>query len=105
MSEPVLVVDGLTGRIGGQQVVEDVSFEVPASGITALLGRNGVGKTSTIKSILGLIERTGEVRLAEAARVAEHVRGPSPISSRAAPSAPARSRAASSRWSHSPGRS
>ena len=64
MSEPVLVVDGLTGRIGGQQVVEDVSFEVPASGITALLGRNGVGKTSTIKSILGLIERTGEVRLA-----------------------------------------
>jgi branched-chain amino acid transport system ATP-binding protein len=41
-----------------------VSFDVPALGVTALLGRNGVGKTSTIKSILGLIERTGEVRLA-----------------------------------------
>ena len=64
MSEPILVVDRLSGRIAGQQVVEEVSFEVPASGVTALLGRNGVGKTSTIKSILGLIERTGEVRLA-----------------------------------------
>ena len=64
MSEPILVVDGLYGRIAGQQVVEDVSFEVPASGVTALLGRNGVGKTSTIKSILGLIDRSGDVRLA-----------------------------------------
>jgi branched-chain amino acid transport system ATP-binding protein len=64
VSEPILIVDRLSGRIAGQQVVEDVSFEVPALGVTALLGRNGVGKTSTIKSILGLIERTGEVRLA-----------------------------------------
>ena len=61
MSEPILRVAGLSGRIGGQQVVEDISFEVPAVGITALLGRNGVGKTSTIKSILGLIDRTGSV--------------------------------------------
>ncbi len=44
-AEPILVVEGLYGRIAGQQVVEDVSFEVPASGVTALLGRNGVGKT------------------------------------------------------------
>ena len=63
-NEPILAVEGLYGRIAGQQVVEDVSFEVPASGVTALLGRNGVGKTSTIKSILGLIDRTGQVRLA-----------------------------------------
>jgi branched-chain amino acid transport system ATP-binding protein len=63
-AEPILSVRGLHGRIAGQQVVEDVSFDVPATGVTALLGRNGVGKTSTIKSILGLIERTGEVRLA-----------------------------------------
>lgn len=63
MSEPILRVAGLYGRIGGQQVVEDVSFEVPATGVTALLGRNGVGKTSTIKSILGLIDRSGEVHL------------------------------------------
>lgn len=65
MSEPILRVAGLHGRIGGQQVVEDVSFDVPATGVTALLGRNGVGKTSTIKSILGLIDRTGEVHLGD----------------------------------------
>ncbi|HKH07994.1 MAG TPA: ATP-binding cassette domain-containing protein, partial [Agromyces sp.] len=63
MSEPILRVDRLSGRIGGQQVVENVSFEVPAQGVTALLGRNGVGKTSTIRSILGLIDRSGEVHL------------------------------------------
>ena len=55
-------VAGLTARIGGQQVVEQVAFGVPATGVTALLGRNGVGKTSMIKAILGLIHRTGVVR-------------------------------------------
>jgi branched-chain amino acid transport system ATP-binding protein len=60
---PILAVEGLNASIAGQQVVEDVSFTVPATGITALLGRNGVGKTSTIKAIIGLIGRTGTVRL------------------------------------------
>ena len=62
-AKPILDVAGLSARIGGQQVVEDVSFTVPASGITALLGRNGVGKTSTIKALIGLIDRTGKVEL------------------------------------------
>lgn len=64
ISPPVLRVEGLSARIAGQQVVEDVSFSVPPTGITALLGRNGVGKTSTIKAIVGLIDRTGVVELA-----------------------------------------
>lgn len=61
MSEIILSVRGLSARIAGQQVVEDVSFDVPDRGVTALLGRNGVGKTSTVKAILGLIERQGTV--------------------------------------------
>lgn len=64
MSAPILAVEGLTASIAGQQVIEDVSFEVPATGITALLGRNGVGKTSTVRAILGLIQRGGAVSLA-----------------------------------------
>jgi branched-chain amino acid transport system ATP-binding protein len=56
---PVLAVSGLRASIDGQQVVENVSFTVPATGITALLGRNGVGKTSSIKAVLGLIQRDG----------------------------------------------
>ncbi|MDF1480045.1 ABC transporter ATP-binding protein [Leifsonia sp. H3M29-4] len=64
MTDPILRVRSLSARIAGQQVVEDVSFDVPASGVTALLGRNGVGKTSTIRGILGLIERHGTVEFA-----------------------------------------
>ncbi|GAA2218853.1 ABC transporter ATP-binding protein [Promicromonospora sukumoe] len=59
----MLEVRGLSARIAGQEVVHDVSFEVPASGVTAVLGRNGVGKTSTLRAILGLVERSGEVLL------------------------------------------
>ena len=60
----VLEVSGLHGSIAGQQVVEDVSFSVPDHGITAILGRNGVGKTSTLRALLGLIDRRGAVTLA-----------------------------------------
>jgi branched-chain amino acid transport system ATP-binding protein len=63
MSDPILQVRSLRASIAGQQVVEDVSFDVPATGITAVLGRNGVGKTSTLRGILGLISRRGEVLL------------------------------------------
>nr|WP_274638160.1 ATP-binding cassette domain-containing protein [Microbacterium bovistercoris] len=63
-ADVILQVRGLRASIAGQQVVEDVTFDVPAHGITALLGRNGVGKTSTLRAIMGLIQRHGEVRLA-----------------------------------------
>ncbi|MEZ3161466.1 ATP-binding cassette domain-containing protein [Microbacterium sp. BWT-B31] len=63
-AEPILAVQHLRCSIAGQLVVEDVTFEVPGSGITAVLGRNGVGKTSTLRGILGLIHRRGEVVLA-----------------------------------------
>lgn len=60
----ILEVEHLSASIAGQQVVEDVTFTVPATGITAVLGRNGVGKTSTLRGILGLIHRRGRVTLA-----------------------------------------
>lgn len=63
MTTPILTVTHLSASIAGQQVVEDVTFQVPPAGITAILGRNGVGKTSTIRGILGLITRRGEVTL------------------------------------------
>jgi len=64
MNDDILSVEHLAASVAGQQVVEDVSFTVPATGITAVLGRNGVGKTSTLKGLLGLYQRTGVVRLA-----------------------------------------
>lgn len=57
----LLTVRNLRATVAGQQVVEDISFDVPATGVTAVLGRNGVGKSSTLKGILGLYDRTGEV--------------------------------------------
>lgn len=63
MSAPILRVSGLRCSIAGQQVVEDVSFEVPPVGITAVLGRNGAGKTSTLRGIMGLNTRRGEITL------------------------------------------
>lgn len=57
----LLTVRNLRATVGGQQVTEDITFDVPSTGVTAVLGRNGVGKSSTLKGILGLYDRTGEV--------------------------------------------
>jgi len=48
--------------LGESHVLQGVSFDVPEGGVTALLGRNGVGKTTTIRAILGLVGRHGTVR-------------------------------------------
>lgn len=60
---PVLTVEDLHVRFGGSHILQGVDFEVPATGVTALLGRNGVGKTTTLKAILGLAPRTGSITL------------------------------------------
>ncbi|MFC6241348.1 ABC transporter ATP-binding protein [Knoellia sp. GCM10027112] len=60
---PILRVEDLHVRYGGSHILQGVSFDVPATGVTALLGRNGVGKTTTLKAILGLAPRTGGVFL------------------------------------------
>ncbi len=60
---PVLLVRDLQAHVAGQQVVEHVDLDVARTGVTALLGRNGVGKTSTIKAIMGLVGRSGTIEL------------------------------------------
>ena len=56
-------VAGLHVRIAGSHVLQGVDPHVPAGGVTALLGRNGVGKTTTLRSLIGLLPGTGEVRV------------------------------------------
>lgn len=60
----LLQVDGLRVSIGESQILGGVSLRVRQGGITGLLGRNGVGKTTTLRGILGLLPRTGSVKLA-----------------------------------------
>jgi branched-chain amino acid transport system ATP-binding protein len=62
-AEAVLAVDDLHVHYGGSHILQGVTFDVPATGVTALLGRNGVGKTTTLKAILGLARRSGRITL------------------------------------------
>ncbi|GGM86151.1 ABC transporter ATP-binding protein [Dactylosporangium sucinum] len=48
-------------RIAGSHILQGVSFGVAPQGVTALLGRNGVGKTTTLKAVLGLLPRAAEI--------------------------------------------
>jgi branched-chain amino acid transport system ATP-binding protein len=49
--------------LGGSHILQGVSFEVPGGAVTALLGRNGAGKTTTLRAVLGLVTRTGSVKV------------------------------------------
>ena len=62
MVEPVLSVADLSVRIAGLHILKGVSFEVAPTAVTVLHGRNGVGKTTTLRAIVGLTPRGGEVR-------------------------------------------
>jgi branched-chain amino acid transport system ATP-binding protein len=62
-AKTLLSVRDLHVYIGQSHILQGVTFDVPEGGVTALLGRNGVGKTTTLRAILGLVERRGSVRL------------------------------------------
>ncbi|MCX6440102.1 MAG: ABC transporter ATP-binding protein [Actinobacteria bacterium] len=58
-----LTVKDLNVKIGESHILHGVTFDVPAHKVTALLGRNGVGKSTTLKSIMGLYQGTGSIEL------------------------------------------
>jgi branched-chain amino acid transport system ATP-binding protein len=65
-SKTLLSVRDLHVHLGQSHVLQGVTFDVPEGGVTALLGRNGVGKTTTLRAILGLVDRRGSVRFDDA---------------------------------------
>ena len=59
----MLSVRHLQASYGAAQVLFDISLDVGAGEVVTLLGRNGMGKTTTVRSIMGLLRpRGGEVR-------------------------------------------
>jgi len=51
----MLTVDNLNQYYGGSHILRNLAFEAPAGKVTALLGRNGVGKTTLLKCLMGLL--------------------------------------------------
>jgi len=51
----VLSIQGLNQYYGGSHTLRDVNFDIPKGACTTLLGRNGVGKTTLLKCMMGLV--------------------------------------------------
>lgn len=63
MSEAMLTVGRLSAWYGAARILYDLSFEVGRGEVVALMGRNGAGKSTTMKTIMGLMaQRQGRVR-------------------------------------------
>jgi branched-chain amino acid transport system ATP-binding protein len=55
MAEPMLAVEGLETAYGQSQVLFGVSLRIARGEVATLLGRNGMGKTTTVRSIMGMV--------------------------------------------------
>ena len=73
----MLAVANLNQYYGGSHILRNVSFDAPSGQVTALLGRNGVGKTTLLKTLMGLVPAaSGQIRFdgAEITRQPSHAR-------------------------------
>ncbi len=61
---PLLSIHDLHVHLGESHVLQGISFDVAEGGVTALLGRNGVGKTTTLRALMGLVDRRGTIEFA-----------------------------------------
>jgi len=60
----MLEVQGLNQFYGGSHILRDLAFEARMGEVTVVLGRNGVGKTTLLKSLMGVVPlKTGSVKL------------------------------------------
>src|SRR3954466_3011837 len=65
MPEPLLQLSRIETAYGHSQVLFGVSFDIAAGEMVTLMGRNGMGKTTTVRSVMGLTPaRSGSIRFA-----------------------------------------
>lgn len=62
MAKPMLEVSNLHAYYGKSHVLHGVDLTVGEGEIVSLLGRNGVGRSTTVKTVMGLVDGTGNVR-------------------------------------------
>ena len=74
MSDIILKINDLKVNYGGIEAVKGISFDVPKGEIVTLIGANGAGKSSTLRSIAGLVKpRSGSIEFE-----GENITGKSP---------------------------
>ena len=62
----MLKVEGINQYYGGSHILRNVGFEAKLGEVTVVLGRNGVGKTTLLKSLMGVVPvKTGTIKLAD----------------------------------------
>jgi branched-chain amino acid transport system ATP-binding protein len=61
MTAPMLRVENLSAWYGAARIVFDLDLDVRRGEVVALMGRNGAGKSTTMKAIMGLVQRRGRV--------------------------------------------
>jgi branched-chain amino acid transport system ATP-binding protein len=60
-NDPILTVEKLCASYGAAQILYDLDFNVGRGEVVALMGRNGAGKSTTMKAVMGLMARRGAV--------------------------------------------
>lgn len=82
MAEPLLALSGLRAGYGGKPVLQGVDLEIQAGEIIAVIGRNGVGKSTLMRALIGLLPpMAGDVRFngRSIGRLTPHLRARSGI--------------------------
>ena len=62
MSEDLLEVEDLHAYYGKSHILQGVAIRVGAGEVVSLLGRNGVGRSTTVKAIMGVVTPQGSIR-------------------------------------------
>ncbi len=66
MSPCALTIRNLSVTLGGNTIIEDISFDIRCREVTAILGPNGAGKTTLVKAITGMVPYSGKVHFCSA---------------------------------------
>jgi branched-chain amino acid transport system ATP-binding protein len=64
MSQTLLSAHRLSASYGSTRVLHGIDFDILEGSVTAFLGANGAGKTSTLRAVSGMIETTGDINFA-----------------------------------------
>lgn len=67
--EIILEVRGLSVRIDGRAIIENLSFEVKRQEYLTVIGPNGSGKTTLFRALIGMLQYQGEIRWAQGIKV------------------------------------